>query len=171
MIRNARWIGLVLLFGLLPGRAAADPPTCLDDLKRLNVGQLEQLYAGGEAALPVGFVRGAVLHLGDTALPRFKMRLVGLVWKGKHFDERAGFINQWLCFRAVKSQACLGSSYYDGKLSVILAYPEGTPYFGNMRDEVRLIGPGLYLAMVFESTAPHKFRGFIGLEAEAARGR
>src|SRR5439155_16456579 len=128
--------------------ACAEPCiTSLQSLQRLSEPQLEQLYACAEAApLPVGFVRGRVLVLTGTPLPKAAARLFGLVWKGKYFDACGNFVNQWLGFRAIRSHAAYGASWYDGRPSLVLEYPEGTPLFANTRDEVREIAPGLYLS-------------------------
>ena len=169
---------LVLAFALAAGRCPAGEPaateqffTSLKQLKHLNEHQLEQLYAQAEAApRPVGFVRGQILVLTGTPHPKVAARLAGLVWKGKHFDECGGFINQWLGFRALHSCAAYGPSWYDGRPSLVLEYPEGTPLFANTRDEVREIGPGLYLSRLY-NRCPCRFRGFVGLQLEAEKGR
>lgn len=139
--------------------------SCLADLKQLCPKKLEELYAGAIVGCqPVGFFRGEILHLCNTSMPCLKTKMANNVWKGKHFCEDGGFINQWAHIRAIRSHVQTGCSYYDGKPSLILEYPEKTPYFGKMRDEAREIAPGLYLAMVYERGCCPKFRGFIGLE-------
>jgi hypothetical protein len=176
---------LVLAFVLLRGQAPASAQdvvveevvvepghqeagiTSLKQMQRLSERELECLYAQADAApLPVGFVRGQVLFLSGRPLPRVGARVSGLVWKGKHFDEQGWFINQWTGFRAIASHATYGASWYDGRPCLVLQYPEGTALLGNMRDEVREIGPGVYLARVYERSPPRRFRGFIGLELE-----
>ncbi len=145
--------------------------TTLKQLQRLSEHELEQLYAQADAApFPVGFVRGQVLTLSGP-LPKVGARLSGLVWKGKHFDENGRFINQWAGFRAFASHAAYGASWSDGRPCLVLEYPEGTPLFGNMRDEVRELGQGLYLSRVYERSPRPRFRGFIGLELQPAKGR
>jgi hypothetical protein len=172
MTRTVWLLGMALLLGLVAGRANGQPPpaqplTKIEDLKRLSPAQLEQLFCVAEVGpLPLGFVRGEVLFLPDARRAEFRTWASNLVWKGKHFDEAGNFINQFVCFRAIRSTAALGTSYYDGKPCVVLQYPEGTMFLGAMRDEVRQIRQGLYLAMVFEKEAPHRFQGFIGLELQ-----
>jgi hypothetical protein len=161
----------------VPVRACADGPaateqfiTSLKQLKQLNEHQLEQLYAQAEvAAPPVGYARGQILILTETRHPKVAARLIGLVWKGKYFDECGCFINQWPGFRALRSRAAYGPSWYDGRPSLVLEYPEGTPLFANTRDEVRAIGPGLYLSRLYDRCPP-RFRGFVGLQLEPERG-
>src|SRR5260370_1432679 len=136
MARRLRSLGILLLVGLGAGQAAGQEPppatgkvqdaavmvarpSTMADLKNLSQCPLTQLYACSEAgALCVGFVRGEVLVLVEA--PRFKKWLILIIWKGKHFDDQGGFINQWIGFKALHSCAYLGSSYYDGRTSIIL---------------------------------------------------
>jgi hypothetical protein len=146
--------------------------TSLKQLQQLSTDELEQLFAHADAApIPVGFSRGQVIVLTGRPLPKVGAWAANLVWKGKHFDEDGRFINQWLCFRALHSHAVCGPSWYDGRPCLVLEYPPGTPLLGNMRDELREIGPGLYLARAYERSPPSRFRGFIGLQLEPAKAR
>ena len=173
-----QWYGLFLTFTLSAGIApAGEPPvanvppesveyiTSLKQLQCLNAQQLEQLFALGEVPpLPVGYLRGQVLVLSGP-LPQVKAGVSGLVWKGKHIDAHGSFVNQWLGFRALHSHVAYGPSWFDGRPSLVLEYPRGTPLFANMRDEVREIAPGLYLSRVYQRH-PCRFRGYIGLQLE-----
>jgi hypothetical protein len=184
------WYWLVLGCALTAGAAPADEPiviveevpagpaqaeehlTSLKQLQRLNQHQLEQLFAAAEApSIPVGFNRGQVLMLTGRAFPRTGAWVAGLVWKGKHFDEDGHFINQWLGFRALQSQAGLAPSWYDGRPCLVMQYPPGTPLFGNMRDEFREVGPGLYLGRAYERSPEPRFRGYIGMQCDAKKDR
>jgi hypothetical protein len=146
--------------------------TTLKQLQQLSEQQLEQLFAQAEAApIPVGFSRGQVLVLTRKPFPKLGAWAAGLVWKGKHFDENGKFINQWLGFRALHSHAMEGPSWYDGRPCLVLEYPPGTPLFANMRDELREIGPGLYLARAYQRTPHPLFRGFIAMQLQPEKGR
>jgi hypothetical protein len=46
---------------------------------------------------------------------------------------------------------------------VVLQYPPGTPIFANMRDEIRQVGPDVWMGMFFDRDCK-KFRGFFALE-------
>ena len=134
----------------------------LDSLKRLNREQLESLYSQGELGeLPVGFVKGEVLVLTEMALPRANRNTTKLIWRGKHFNDEGAFMNQFTGFRAVHSRAYVDNSFFDNKPSHILEYPTNIPFFGNMRDELRQVGPDLYLSVVFERSPPNKFLSLI----------
>ena len=106
------------------------PVLTLETLKHLGACALEQLFAEGEAVpLPEGFARGRILVLCGYRFPQMSARLAGLAWKGKHFAEDGAFINQWVGFRALQSQAVLGPSWFDDRPCVVLEYPPGTPLF------------------------------------------
>src|SRR4051794_6211973 len=90
--------------------------TSIKSMRQLDRRGLEELYIGGQPGDPlVGFVRGEVLLVTDTSLPRVKRRLSGVVWKGKHFNEEGEFTNQFLGFRAITSHAWQGHSLLDGQ--------------------------------------------------------
>jgi hypothetical protein len=148
------------------------PIVTLKSLKQLNRTQLEQLYAGADVGTPpVGFVRGEVLLLTEIALPRYNKAITRVIWRGKHFNEQGDFINQWTGFRAVESRGYIDNSFFDGRPSLILEYRDEIPFFGNMRDEAREVGPDLYLSFVYERTPPFKMRGIIGLELNQTKGK
>ena len=81
----------------------------------------------------------------DGKLPRLRARLQGLAWKGKVFHPDGTFINQWAGFRAISSHVAEGPSWFDGRPCIVLEYPPGTAVFGNARDEIRQVGPNLWL--------------------------
>jgi hypothetical protein len=154
---------MALLSGLLGGVALADDRTDYPEPVASNL----YLWAR-PGSRPVGYVRGAVLRLDTKLLPRLQIGFTRVIWRGKYFSEER-FVNQWTGFRAIDSQVQEGPSYVDGRPCMILEYPPGTPFFGRMRDEVRQVGPNVYLSMVFEKTNPPRYRGIIGLEVQGRR--
>jgi hypothetical protein len=162
--------------------AAAEPPsvqvgcpgarfTTAAQLDRLGACELERLFAQAEVGEPpVGFARGRVLLLLDARWPRARARLAGLAWKGKHFAPDGSFVNQWPGFRALGARAACGPSWYDGRPCLVMEYPAGTPVFGNARDEVRQVGPGLYLGRLYQRCPCPRFRGYFALELHPCWG-
>jgi hypothetical protein len=139
-----------------------------EELCKLGSCELEQLFAqASPGPIPVGLARGRVLVLVDTRLPRCKVRLNNAVWKGKFFHDDGSFTNQWVGFQALDSNPCqVAPSWYDGKPCLAADYPPGTPVFGNSRDELRQIGPNLYLGLFWDRCPCPKLRGFFVLEVE-----
>jgi hypothetical protein len=126
---------------------------------------LERRFAeGGVGELPVGLGRGRVLFVCDARFPAFRARLQGLPWKGKVFDCDGRFVNQWLGFRAIGSHATVGPSWLDGRPCIVLEYAPGTPIFGNTRDELREICPGVFLGRFYERCPCPKLGGYFVLD-------
>ena len=136
-------------------------------MKGLSFCQLDAIFSGGEAiAPPVGFSRGIILGFSDYyRCPRASARWSATVWKGKHFAADGTFVNQFAGMKALQSTIACGPSWYDGKECVILEYPKGTPVFDDMRDEVRRVGPDVYLSRLYNRYRC-EFRGYIVLHPE-----
>ena len=116
-----------------------------------------------------GFARGHVLMMANTPFPKLKVRIGNRTWKGKHFEEDGEFINQFSGFKALESKAVLGESWFDGQPCIIMEYPPKTPLFGNLRDEIRQIGPGFYLGRIHERCPCPKFRGYFTLTEQCTK--
>jgi hypothetical protein len=153
---------LVILALTVP--AGADGPSLTPrDLDRLDRVQLDAIFATGTASeAPVGFARGHILLRVDGRALR--ARLQGLAWKGKVFHFDGTFINQWAGFRALASRVEFGPSWYDGRPCLVLQYPPGTPIFGNTRDELRELCPGLWLGRYYAICPCGKLEGYFTLE-------
>lgn len=164
--------GLVILaFPLGQTARASEPgvpwipvPATPEGLGRLTVGQLDAVFGcGSVGVLPVGLGSGRVLVRTDTRMPQARARLQSLVWKGKFFRCDGTFTNQWLGFRAVDSVVQLGTSWYDGQPCILLDYPPDAPVFGNARDELREIAPGVLLGRFYERCPQPKLQGYFVL--------
>jgi hypothetical protein len=105
-----------------------------------------------------------VLLLADTRMPALKARAFNLAWKGKCFEPDGWFINRWPGFKALPSHAAYGPSWSDGRPSLVMEYPAGTPLFANLHDEIRAVAPGVYLGRLYERCPCPRFVGFFALE-------
>jgi hypothetical protein len=170
-ISPSRFVFGFLLLTMIWSQSSAEakPRTTLEiaQLEAMSVAELDALYAGGGVEnLPVGAMRGKVLVFVNTPLPKVKARMSNRVWRGKEFEENGEFINQFLGFQALKSKLEIGTSWFDGQPMIQLEYPDKTPIFGNTHDEIREIGPGLYLGRVYDKKPCPKFRGYFVLQSE-----
>lgn len=148
-----------------PGVHAEPCPLTLDHLKRLTTFELDRLFEQAQpGVIPVGYARGQVLMMTDAKLPKLRARLASTAWKGKHFENGGEFINQWPGFTALRGKAEVGTSWHDGKPCHVLEYPSDTPLFGNTRDELREITPGLFLARLYEKCPCPRFRGYFAIQ-------
>jgi hypothetical protein len=157
---------LAILALTVPATVMADGP-CLTPhgLAQLDRDQLDAIFAAGTAGeSPTGIGRGRILLRVDGRMPRVRARLQGLVWKGKVFQPDGTFVNQWAGFRAIASRVEVGPSWYDGRPCLVLEYPPGTPIFGNARDELREVSPGLWLGRFYAVCPSGKLEGYFALE-------
>ena len=134
---RAQWTVLALMAvgGAANAQLAGLPPD-----------QLEAMFRAAKAeAVPVGTAKGKILHHFKARMPRVKIAVQQAMWKGKVFHDDGTFINQWAGFKAIRSRAVIGPSWLDGKPCLVLEYEPGTPVFGNTRDELREVSPGVWL--------------------------
>ncbi len=111
---------------------------------------------------PVGPTRGTVLYADDGLLPRVKARLQGSVWKGKYFHGDGTFTNRWAGgVRAGTAGTTVDSSWLDGQPSLTVQYPPTAPVFGNVRDELRQVGPGVWLGRSYDATTGRPKNWFV----------
>jgi hypothetical protein len=162
----SRLLPVALALALAPGARAAGPCLTARDLARLNACQLDALFAAATVGeLPVGLGRGRILlRVDGKKMPRVRARLQGLVWKGKFFHPDGSFVNQWAGFRAISSTVAVGPSWHDGRPCLVLEYPPGTPVFGNARDELRELAPGVWLGRFYARCPCGRLEGYFVLE-------
>jgi hypothetical protein len=166
--------GIVGLFGASVLAASEPCPGCpqavtAQELKRLSLPELDQLFAAGRVGeLPVGLGRGRVLLVVTAKSPHVRACLNNVVWKGKYFYPDGRFTNQWACFRAIESRVTVGPSWLDGQPAVVLEYPPGTAVFGNARDELREVAPGVILGRFYERCPCPRLQGYFVLEMDCA---
>jgi hypothetical protein len=88
----------------------------------------------------------------DGKCPRVTARLQGVVWKGKTFYGDGCFTNRWLGgVQAVSADVRIEPSWLDGRPCLVMQYPANAAVFGNVRDELRQIGPGEWLGRSYDS--------------------
>jgi hypothetical protein len=129
-------------------QAVVDPVRGMDDLVRMSRADLEALYRGAEIGnAPTGFARGRAIYDPGTRLTVPASRLIHVLWQGKVFKSDGMMVNRVFGLRAVHARVYVGESWLDGKPSLILDYCGTSRIFGDARDEVRELSPGLYLGL------------------------
>ncbi len=147
---------------------AAPAVTGMDQLVRMSRGELEDLYRQSPvAAVPSGFVPGrAIFDPGSKSTVR-KAATTRVVWQGKVFvDGGTTMVNRVFgVFRAVRADVFVGESWFDGNPSLVFDYQGRSKLFGDVRDEVRQVGPGLYLGLTYVRKCPQpKLTNFFTLQ-------
>ena len=125
----------------------------LDDLADLSAARLESLYRrSGPGSVPAGKVRGLALY-PDSRFPRAKSKAARVAWQGKVFSPETGTAtNRFFGLRVVKGQVYSGQSWLDGGPSLILDYQNTSKIYGDYRDEIREVAPGVYLGLMHDRT-------------------
>jgi hypothetical protein len=173
MRREARNIGILGLIAttLLADQASSmqSPATIqtLDDLVTLSAPQLDQLYRqSGPGSMPTGKVRGRALY-PESRFPRARSNAAKFAWQGKVFDPSTSTaINRFFGVRAIKGNVYSGPSWLDGNPSMILDYEGTSRIYGNYRDEIREVAPGLYLGLMYDrTTSPVSLKMYFAFDA------
>jgi hypothetical protein len=156
-VRFARCCCLLAVV-LIPREAPAAEavPLCLEQLTHLSWCELEQLYRqAAPGMMPAGYLRGQPIYCPCAPLSPTRSKVSQLVWHGKHFCPCDGtLINQWcLGKQAVRARVCYGESWLDGKPSIVMDYRGMSHVWGDVRDEIREVAPGLYLGLMYRCRA------------------
>jgi hypothetical protein len=119
-----------------------------------NADELDRLFQQSDAGeIPRGEAEGTVLIRPGTELAGASAKLIHLlVWKGKVFDPELGELrNEILPFgiKAVRAKVYKAPSWLDGKETIVLDYSDTSIVAHWIRDEIRDVGPGTYLGLVF----------------------
>ena len=124
------------------------------ELLELTDADLDALFRRSEAGeIPRGEAKGTVLLRPGTELAGPAAKLVHLlVWQGKVFDpERGELRNEILPFgiKAVQAKVYKDASWLDDKETIVLDYSKTSIVAHWIRDEIREVGPGTYLGLVY----------------------
>jgi hypothetical protein len=116
--------------------------------------ELDALFRGSTAGpIPDGDTRGTLLAWPGTRLAKPLAALAYLVaWKGKVFDRREALLRNKitpLALRLVKARVSYDHSWVDQKECVLIDYSKTSLVARMVRDEIRQVGPGLYLGVVW----------------------
>ena len=124
------------------------------DLLRMTESELDDLFRQSEAGpIPDGEARGTVFVESGTQLAGPAAKLVQyLAWKGKVFNREQGeLLNEVgpFGFNAVRAKVYKDESWLDGKETIVLDYSDTSLIAHWIRDEIRTVGPGVYLGLVY----------------------
>jgi hypothetical protein len=125
-----------------------------DRLLLMSAAELDALYrAVGPGIPPRGKVHGLpIVSPGSPSGPTMS-RAARVVWQGKVFDDDgAGAVNRFFGARMIRGNVYQGASWLDGRPSLVLDYQGTSLVYGRYRDEIRQVGPGLYLGVMFART-------------------
>lgn len=115
---------------------------------------LDALFSEHEAGpIPDGEAKGtAIISPGAVFSDEIATLINLFAWQGKVFDAEHGFLrNNILPFgiKAIVAKVYKGQSWLDGKECIVLDYSETSIVASRIRDEIRMIEPGIYLGKVY----------------------
>jgi len=114
--------------------------------------ELESVYRNGRVpTIPAGKVRGTAIPSPGSSFTPARSNATKVVWQGKVFDSCCGTAtNKFFGVRAVKANVYSGESWMDSNPALILDYRQTSLVYRDVRDEIREVGPGLYLGAMYE---------------------
>lgn len=123
-------------------------------LLKMSQADLDALFKGSPAGeIPNGEAQGtAIISPGTAYSPEIAAFINHFAWQGKNFDAEKGVLKNRITpfgLSAILAKVYKGTSWLDGKECIVLDYSETSLVAHWIRDEIRQIGPGLYLGVVY----------------------
>ncbi len=127
-----------------------------DALVRMDSSELDRLYRGANPGIqPRGRVRGVPIVSPGSPIAPTLSRGARIVWQGKVFrDDGRTAVNRFFGVQAVRGNLYYGTSWVDGRPSLVLDYQRTSLVYRRYRDEIRQVGPNLYLGVMHTRTEP-----------------
>lgn len=116
--------------------------------------ELDELFRRSEAGpIPDGDMKGTVLAFPGTLLAKPLASAIFLVaWQGKVVDRGAGLLRNKITplrLRLIAAKVSHDESWVDQRDCVLLDYSRTSFVAKLVRDEIRLVGPSLYLGVIW----------------------
>ena len=124
------------------------------ELLALNQQQLDELFANSQPGpIPVGKGQGIAMVANGTFFGTVARKLIAwFVWKGKFFrPETKDLKNRLTPFGilGIRAKVYVDKSWKSPGDAIILDYSKTSFVASFIRDEIRVVGPGIYLGKVF----------------------
>lgn len=135
-------------------RPTESKPRTEADLLRLGNRILDELFRASPAGpVPMGRMRGTLLAFPGTRAARPLAAFTrAFLWQGKVVDPEQESLKNLvtpLRVRAIKAALSTAASWVDREPTVLIDYSRTSRVAHMVRDEIRLVGPGLYLGVVW----------------------
>jgi hypothetical protein len=120
----------------------------------MSQGQLDDLFKNSPTGeIPDGEGKGtAIVAPGTTYTQDIAQFVSHFAWQGKVFDSKNGVLRNKILplgLNAIIAKVYKGQSWLDSKECIVLDYSETSLVARRIRDEIRQIGPNLYLGKVY----------------------
>ncbi|KAF2877721.1 hypothetical protein BDV95DRAFT_155793 [Massariosphaeria phaeospora] len=125
-----------------------------ENLLTMSSSSLATLFSHAPAGpIPNGSAQGTAIVAPGTAFTSDIAAFINIfAWQGKIFNaEKMALVNNITVFGldAILAHISRGPSWIDGKECIVLDYSQTSVVAHWVRDEMRCIGPGVYLGRVF----------------------
>ena len=126
----------------------------VDKLLTMSQTQLDELFTASPAGeIPDGEAEGtAIVAPGTAYSPTIAKFISNFAWQGKVFDAKKGVLRNKILplgLNAIIAKVYKDDSWLDGKQCIVLDYSDTSLLAQWIRDEIREIGPKLYLGKVY----------------------
>ena len=123
-------------------------------LLSMKQADLDALFAASPSGpIPQGEANGTAIIAPDTPFsPEIASFIQYFAWQGKVFDPATGTLKNRIGpfgLNAIIARVYKDASWFDQKECIVLDYSETSVVAHWIRDEIRLIGEGLYLGLVY----------------------
>lgn len=123
-------------------------------LLKMSAADLDALFSRSPPGpIPTGQADGeAIIAPGTPYSPEIASLINHVFWQGKVFNPETGELKNRILplgWKAVIAKVYTGESWFDHKPCIVIDYSETSLIAHWVRDEIRLIGPGLYLGKVY----------------------
>jgi hypothetical protein len=120
----------------------------------MSQGQLDDLFKNSPTGeIPDGEGKGtAIVAPGTTYTQDIAQFVSHFAWQGKVFDSKNGVLRNKILplgLNAIIAKVYKGQSWLDGKECIVLDYSETSLVARWIRDEIRQVGPKMYLGKVY----------------------
>src|SRR5262245_16355507 len=129
---------------------AVDVPQLLE----MSEDELDDLFRSSEAGpVPAGEAKGTVLVQPGLSLEGNAAKVIHLLaWQGKVFDPENGELRNEILpwgMKSIRAKVYKEASWLDQKETIVLDYSKTSLVAHWIRDEIREVGPGVYLGLVY----------------------
>jgi hypothetical protein len=123
-------------------------------LRQMSRDELDALFRASAAGpIPIGRARGTAIVLPGSLVDRGIAALVrALCWQGKVFSPATGDLKNLIGpfgTQLIRARVYEDASWFAPGPAIILDYSTTSRVARMIRDEIRLVGPGVYLGQVY----------------------
>lgn len=129
-------------------------PYTVPQLLAMSQKELDDLFSASQPGdIPDGPANGtAIIAPGTTYSAEIAEFINHFAWQGKTFDAASGTLRNRILplgINAILAKVYKGTSWFDKKDCIVLDYSDTSLVAHWIRDEIRIISPGLYLGIVY----------------------